>query len=220
LIVVSLTVSPVKNAEGGIVGASKIARDVTEQKRNQEKINTLAREAQHRSKNLLSNVQAMVIFSQSDTMEGLKTAIEGRIGALANVHSLFVEKRWIGVELSTIAAQELAPYSDKDDTRVRIEGPPVLLEPNVAQTMAVILHELATNAVKYGALSAPKGQIDLRWSHEPGGPINLRWAERGGPAVHTPTRRGFGGRIIEEMTSRRRPAPPAAARFCASSGTM
>jgi PAS domain S-box-containing protein len=199
LIVVSLTVSPVKDAEGKIVGASKIARDVTEQKRDQAKINTLAREAEHRSKNLLSNVQAMVIFSQSDTIEGLKRAIEGRIGALANVHSLFVEKRWIGVELSTIVAQELAPYFDKDDTRVRIEGPPVLLEPNVAQIMAVILHELATNAVKYGALSTPKGQIDLKWSHEPGGLLNLRWAERGGPAVQTPTRHGFGSRIIKEM---------------------
>ena len=88
LIVVSLTVSPVKNAEGKIVGASKIARDITEQKRNQEQIATLAREAEHRSKNLLATVQATVNLSQSDTPEGLKQAIEGRIQALANVHSL------------------------------------------------------------------------------------------------------------------------------------
>ena len=103
LIVVSLTVSPVKNAEGKIVGASKIARDITEQKRTQEQIATLAREAEHRSKNLLATVQATVNLSQSDTPEGLKQAIEGRIQALANVHSLFVETRWIGAELSTIA---------------------------------------------------------------------------------------------------------------------
>ena len=108
LIVVSLTVSPVKNAEGEIVGASKIARDVTGQKRSQEQIATLAREAEHRSKNLLSAIQATVHLSQSDTPEGLKHAIEGRIQAFANVHSLFVETRWIGAELSTIAAQELA----------------------------------------------------------------------------------------------------------------
>ena len=108
LIVVSLTVSPVKNAEGEIVGASKIVRDVTEQKRSQEQIATLAREAEHRSKNLLSAIQATVHLSQSDTPEGLKHAIEGRIQAFANVHSLFVETRWIGAELSTIAAQELA----------------------------------------------------------------------------------------------------------------
>ena len=134
LIVVSLTVSPVKNAEGKIVGASKIVRDITEQKRNQEQIATLAREAEHRSKNLLATVQATVRLSQSDTPEGLKQAIEGRIRALANVHSLFVQTRWIGADLSTIATQELAPYSENNQRRVRIDGPPVLLEPDVAQS--------------------------------------------------------------------------------------
>jgi PAS domain S-box-containing protein len=199
LIVVSLTVSPVKNAEGKIVGASKIARNITEQKRNQERIATLAREAEHRSKNLLANVQATVQLSQSDTPEGLKHAIEGRIQALANVHSLFVETRWIGAELGTIATQELAPYSEQDQTRVRMDGPQVLLEPNAAQAIAVMLHELATNAVKYGALSVPKGQINLKWSHEADGRTILRWTEMAGPAVQTPSRQGFGRRVIERM---------------------
>jgi len=201
LIVVSLTVSPVKNAEGKIVGASKISRDVTEQKRSQEQIATLAREAEHRSKNLLSAIQATVHLSQSDTPEGLKQAIEGRIQAFANVHSLFVETRWIGAELSTIAAQELAPYSEQDETRVRIAGPQVLLEPGVAQAIAVTLHELATNAAKYGALSAAKGQIDLKWLHEADGRLVLCWTEMGGPAVpmQTPMRQGFGSRVIERM---------------------
>src|ERR1700742_296175 len=121
LIVVSLTVSPVKNAEGKIVGASKNARDITEYKRSQEQIAILAREAEHRSKNLLATVQATVNLSQADTPEELKRAIEGRIIALANVHSLFVESRWIGAELSTIARQELAPYSKQDQGRLRIE---------------------------------------------------------------------------------------------------
>ncbi len=199
LIVVSLTVSPVKNAEGKIVGASKIARDITEQKRSQEQIATLAREAEHRSKNLLAVVQATVNLSRSDTPEGLKQAIEGRIQALANVHSLFVETRWIGAELSTIAIQELAPYSEKDERRVRIDGPQVLLEPNAAQAVAVALHELATNAAKYGALSAPNGQIELKWSHEADGRLILRWREMGGPAVKMPTHQGFGTRITERM---------------------
>src|SRR5262249_28088313 len=112
-VVVSLTISPVKNAEGKVVGASKIARDITEQKRSQQQIATLAREAEHRSKNLLATGQATVKLSQSDTSEGLKRAIEGRIQALANVHSLFVDTRWIGAELSTIATRELAPYSSE-----------------------------------------------------------------------------------------------------------
>ena len=198
-IVVSLTISPIKNAEGKIVGASKIARDITEQKRSQEQINTLAREAEHRSKNLLANVQAMVNLSQADAVEDLKKAIEGRIQALANVHSLFVATRWIGAELSAIAKQELAPYSATGEKRVRIDGPQVLLEPNAAQAIAVILHELATNAVKYGALSEADGQIELIWSHEADGQLNLRWSETGGPAVKAPTRKGFGGRIMEQM---------------------
>jgi PAS domain S-box-containing protein len=199
LIWVSLTISPVKNAEGKIVGASKIARDITEQKRTSDLIATLAREAEHRSKNLLATVQATVNLSQSDTSEGLKRAIEGRIQALANVNSLFVDNRWIGAELSTIATREFAPYSQKSKTRVRINGPQVLLEPSAAQTIAVILHELATNAAKYGALSAANGQVELQWSHKAGGRLRLRWTETGGPAVETPTRRGFGGRVIEQL---------------------
>jgi PAS domain S-box-containing protein len=199
LIVVSVTVSPVKNADGKIVGASKIARDITEQKRAQEQIATLAREAEHRSKNLLATVQATVSLSQSDTPEGLKLAIEGRILALAKVHSLFVDTRWIGAELSTIARHELAPYSEKDETGVRIDGPQVLLEPNAAQVVAVSLHELATNAAKYGALSVPNGQISLKWTHNADGRLVFHWTETGGPAVNVPTHQGFGTRIIERM---------------------
>jgi PAS domain S-box-containing protein len=199
LIVVSLTVSPVKNAEGKIVGASKIARDITEQKRTGDQVATLAREAEHRSKNLLANVQAMVNLSQADAVADFKKVIEGRIQALANVHSLFVATRWIGAELSTIAEHELAPYSTRGGKRVRIDGPQVLLEPNTAQAVAVTLHELATNAVKYGALSTANGHIDLKWSHEANGRLILRWTETGGPPVSRPTRTGFGGRIVKQV---------------------
>ncbi|MFZ0066982.1 MAG: PAS domain S-box protein [Pseudolabrys sp.] len=201
LVVVSLTVSPVRNAEGQIIGASKIARDITEQKRSREQIATLAREAEHRSKNLLATVQATVRLSQSETPDGLKRAIEGRIQSLANVHSLFVKTRWIGADLSTIATQELAPYSEKN--RVRIDGPPVVLEPDVAQIIAIILHELATNAAKYGALAVPDGQVELKWSHDPDGRLHLRWTESSGPKVREPAHKGFGGRIIEQMIAQR-----------------
>jgi two-component sensor histidine kinase len=141
----------------------------------------------------------MVDLSQADAVADLKKAIKGRIQALANVHSLFVATRWIGAELSTIAQQEFAPYSATGEKRVRIDGPQVLLEPNTAQALAVTFHELATNAAKYGALSTAKGHIDLKWSHEANGRLNLRWVETGGPPVQPPTRRGFGGRIIEQM---------------------
>jgi PAS domain S-box-containing protein len=203
LIVVSLTVSPVRNAEGQIIGASKIARDITEQKRSQEQIATLAREAEHRSKNLLATVQATVRLSQSETPGGLKQAIEGRIQSLANIHSLFVKTRWIGADLSTIATQELAPYSEKNQRRVHIVGPPVVLEPDVAQIVAVTLHELATNAAKYGALGVADGQVELKWSHDADRRLHLRWTESSGPKVQEPTHKGFGGRIIEQMIAQR-----------------
>jgi two-component sensor histidine kinase len=141
----------------------------------------------------------MVNLSQADAVDDLKRAIEGRIQALANVHSLFVASRWIGAGLTTIASQELAPYSKTGDMRVRIRGPEVLFEPNTAQALAVTLHELATNAAKYGSLSVSNGQVELNWSHQSDGRLKLRWTEVGGPPVRAPTRTGFGGRLIGQV---------------------
>jgi PAS domain S-box-containing protein len=108
---ISLTVSPIKNAQGKVVGASKIARDITDRKRTEAQLAILAREAEHRAKNVLASVQATVHLSQSDTPAGLKAAIEGRIQALANVHALFVQSRWTGADLRELVTQELSPYS-------------------------------------------------------------------------------------------------------------
>jgi PAS domain S-box-containing protein len=180
---VSLTISPIKNAEGKVVGFSKIAHDITERKRSEAQIAILAREAEHRAKNALATVQAIVNLSQSDTPDGLKRAIQGRIQALANVHSLFVQSRWIGAELHDLVMQELAPYRRDDGARARIDGPDLMLEPNTAQTIAVALHELATNAAKYGALSVPEGHVQVEWSRASDGRLVLRWTERR-PAGH------------------------------------
>jgi Polyphosphate kinase 2 (PPK2) len=95
--------------------------------------------------------------------------------------------------------QELAPYSGTGERDVRIDGPPVLLSPNAARSIAIVLHELATNAAKYGALSSAHGRVDLEWTDAKDGQLNLRWTETGGPAVQLPTRQGFGGRIIPQM---------------------
>jgi PAS domain S-box-containing protein len=199
LIDVSLTVSPVRDAEGKIVGASKIARDITERKRSEAQMSVLAREAEHRAKNLLANVQAMVRLSQSDTADGLKEAITGRIGALSNVHSLFVQSRWTGAELGSLVKQELSPYSRDGEIRTRIDGPLVMLKPDLAQAIAVALHELATNAAKYGALSVAEGHVCVVWSRATDGRLVLRWTEAGGPRVNPPTRRGFGTSVTETM---------------------
>jgi PAS domain S-box-containing protein len=196
---ISLTVSPIKDAQGRIVGASKIARDITERKRAEAQIAMLAREAEHRVKNVLATVQATIHLTQADTPELLKQAIEGRIQALANVHALFVKSRWTGAELRSLVMQEILPYSERSDKRIRVDGPPLFLETNTAQTVAVALHELTTNAAKYGALSVSDGRIEIAWSHGGGKPLLLRWRETGGPVVKPPTRKGFGTRVMEAM---------------------
>jgi PAS domain S-box-containing protein len=199
LIDVSLSVSPVRNAQGKIVGASKIARDITEHKRSEAQIINLAREAEHRTKNILATVQAMVRRSHSDTPDDLKRLIEGRISALANVHTLFVESRWAGADLHRLVMQELSAYSGEDEGRVRVDGLSVMLEPSTAQTTAIFLHELATNAAKYGSLSAAGGHVEVAWSTMADGRLSLRWIESGGPTVTPPTHNGFGTSIIETM---------------------
>jgi PAS domain S-box-containing protein len=204
---ISLTVSPVRDSSGKIVGASKIARDITERNRNEterrrvEAQNSiLAREAEHRTKNILTTVQATVRLTQAENVADFKSALDGRIQALANVNALFVESRWSGAELHDLVTQELTPYRRGDGTRVGIEGAAVLLEPNAAQAIAVILHELATNAAKYGALSVKDGRIVIAWSRLENGSLVLSWTETGGPTVTAPAHEGFGTRAMRAMT--------------------
>jgi PAS domain S-box-containing protein len=199
LIDISLTVSPIRRADGKVVGTSGISRDITERKRTEAQISILAREAEHRAKNLLANVEAMVRLSNSDTLDGLKEAIGGRIRALANVHSLFVRSRWTGAELGSLVKQELSPYSRDGEMRTQIDGPAVVLKPELAQAIAVALHELATNAAKYGALSVAEGRVRVEWSRAADGQLVLRWTEAGGPPVNPPMRKGIGTHIMEAM---------------------
>jgi PAS domain S-box-containing protein len=192
-------IEPVKDSEGNIVGAINCFQDITERKRSEAQIVNLAHEAEHRTKNILATVQATVHLSHSNTSDDLKKLIEGRINALARVHTLFAQSRWTGAELHSVVTQELLPYREDRETRVRINGPEVMLEPNMAQMVAISLHELATNAAKYGSLSAASGHLEIAWSRTADGRLNLRWAESGGPVVAPPTHRGFGTRILEKV---------------------
>jgi two-component sensor histidine kinase len=174
------------------------AADLIDRSRKDERITLLAREAEHRSKNMLASVQAVVRLTKADTAEELKEAITGRINALDNVHRLFVQSNWTGADLKTLVAEELAPYSKREDMRAEMDGPAVSLEPTIAQAVSVTLHELATNAAKYGALSVPGGHVRVTWSRG-GGKLVLRWEERGGPSVKEPDKRGFGTRVMDSM---------------------
>jgi PAS domain S-box-containing protein len=199
LLDISLTISPVKNATGKIIGASKIARDITARKQAEGQIRNLASEAEHRTRNILATVQAAVQLTQAENVTEFKKSVEGRIQALANVHRLFVESRWAGAELHQLVGEELAPFRRGDGTRVSIEGRTLLLEPNAAQTLAVVCHELATNAAKYGALSVVSGRVVIAWTSTSDGRLVLRWTETGGPPVTVPTREGFGTRVVEKL---------------------
>ena len=203
---ISLIVSPVRDSSGKIIGASKIARDITErnrietERRQIEAQNSiLAREAEHRTRNILATVQATVRLTLAENVADFKSAIEGRIQALANVNALFVKSRWSGAELHDLVTQELAPYRRGDGKRVSIEGPALLLEPNAAQIIAVIFHELATNAAKYGALSVKDGRVFIVWSRSANGSLVLSWSEAGGPIVTVPAHEGFGTRVMTAM---------------------
>ena len=115
-----------------------------------------------------------------------------------------MESRWAGAELHSLVAQELLAYIGQKEAPVRIDGPAVILEPSTAQTIAISLHELATNAAKYGSLSAAGGHVEIAWSLTADGRLSLRWVESGGPTVPPATHRGFGTRIMENMISQLR----------------
>jgi PAS domain S-box-containing protein len=191
-------IEAVRDSDGNIVAAVNCFQDITERKRSEAQVINLAREAEHRTKNILSTVLATVRLSRGETSGDLKRLIEGRINALATVHGLFVESRWAGAELQRLVTQELSPFSG-ERARVRIDGPAVMLEPSTAQTIAISLHELATNAAKYGSLSAAGGHVEIAWSLTGDGRLRLRWIESQGPTVMPPTHRGFGTSVIENM---------------------
>lgn len=196
---VSLSVSPLRDLDGQVVGACSITRDITERKRSERRIAMLAREAEHRTKNVLQAVQTIVHLSDAQNTEGLKLAIKGRIQALAKAHGLLAETRWNSADIGKLAKEELAPYLQQERRHAHIDGPPVPLQPKAAQAIAIILHELAINAAKYGALTAIGGQIQINWIVRSPNRLLLTWIETGGPVIVPPTRRGFGTQIMETL---------------------
>jgi PAS domain S-box-containing protein len=195
---VSLTVSPVKDESGRIVGAAKIARDITDRKRAEAQRELLVAELSHRVKNTLATVISIQqqSFSKAPSMEEARHSFSARIRALAQTHGRLAEGAWAGVALNTLLQDELAPYSGDDGNNIRIDGPAVTLTPKSALTLGMAIHELATNAAKYGALSVKNGLVAVTWAME-NGVLNIQWTERGGPRVTPPSRSGFGRVLLE-----------------------
>ena len=161
-----------------------------------DRMRLLVHEIDHRANNLMSVMQGLVSLSNAASSAELKTVIEGRLHALAKAHKLISETRWQGADLRRLVTEELTPFGLGANNRVTAEGENVALSAAAAQGMALALHELATNAVKYGALSNASGEVLVSWSSE-GGVLRLCWREQGGPAVKKPSRSGTGLKVLQ-----------------------
>ena len=193
-----------RDAEGRPARAAAVLTDITAQKRADELQTLLMREVDHRARNALAVVQAMLRLTPAEGLEARRFAstLEGRVAAMARAHTLLSRDRWAGAELRDLAEAELAPYAAGGDGRgsLALDGPPVLLSPEAAQPFGMLLHELATNAAKYGALSRPGGRVEIRWRRGAGpgaDGLAVEWRESGGPALAAaPARTGFGTRLM------------------------
>lgn len=186
------------------VRAIGVSLDITERKRAEERQRALVAELNHRVKNTLATVQSLVLQTQLTVASPAEfnRTIDDRIRALARAHDLLTENSWEGAMLKDVIGRTLAPYVSRQEGKGRISmsGPPVRMNPESAVALNMAFHELATNAAKYGALSAPGGGIAVVWTIDAAlkpAVIEIVWTERDGPPVEPPARRGFGSRVLE-----------------------
>jgi two-component sensor histidine kinase len=199
--------TPLYGATGEVRGAVAVFIDITERKAAEARERLLSREVDHRAKNVMAIVQAVVQLTKAEDIGAFRKAVIGRIASLARTHSLLASNRWDGAEMQKLVQDELAPYLNEqgDDTgRILATGPVIRLSPSVAQSLALVIHELATNAVKYGALSLPGGHLAVDWRVDDRGDeqmVHFRWVERGGPVATAP-----GARALASRSSAPRPS--------------
>jgi two-component sensor histidine kinase len=191
------------DATGRLLRIKGLTRDITERKGLEEDKNLLIAELDHRVKNVLATVSVVASRTQetSQSMADFVTALDGRIKSMATTHELLSYRRWHGIPLAELVERELAPYATGSNTQ--IEGPDVILSADAGQAIAMVFHELATNAAKFGALSATGGRVCVRWSHKRNGHahglLSIHWEERGGPNVVPQTRSGYGTSVIRDL---------------------
>ncbi|HSO48651.1 MAG TPA: sensor histidine kinase, partial [Rhizobiaceae bacterium] len=175
-----------------------------ELRKKEEERRMVMRELSHRSKNLLAVIQAMVSNSlrMSPDPQQFRENLTERLAGLARSHDLLIKTDWGSVSLAELIATQLSAFDDPKRSRLTAHGPKVLLSPHTAQHLGMAFHELATNALKYGALSSPEGRVAIEWAvrqTRDGDILILRWQESGGPEVIAPQRRGFGSTVIERL---------------------
>jgi len=178
---------------GRVVRVSGVTIDITERKQAEERQNLLAREVDHRAKNALALAQSIVRLTRGDDVKAYIQAVEGRINALARVHTILSLSSWQGAEIGKLVDEELSPYATSD--QIAFGGSEIRLQPATAQTLALALHELVTNSAKYGALSTLSGRLSIKWETK-ADMLQMVWEERDGPVVEKPVSRGFGTRSV------------------------
>jgi two-component sensor histidine kinase len=193
------TLTPIFDEAGAVTHLLSMARDVTAEVKERHATEAralLMREVDHRARNALTVVQSIVRLTTARGLDGFKQVVLGRVEALARAQTSLARRKWEGAFLHEVIEAELAAMAEP--SAWRLEGAPTLLAPEKVQAMSMIVHELATNAAKYGALSAPSGVVSVAWTAGPDG-LRLRWRETGGPPAAAPGRTGFGSRLMGQL---------------------
>jgi PAS domain S-box-containing protein len=198
--------TPLHDASGKMIGAVNMLIDVSERRKSEQHHKALVDELNHRVKNTLATVQSLAAQTLRGTDSDVHLAFEGRLLALSRIHDRLSVERWETADLSSILSDVVAPYSEEGEARVRATGSEIRMQPKTALTLALVFHELATNAAKYGALSVPEGVVDVHWHVETEDGcrvLTIGWVEIGGPPVFgEPQKKGFGSKLVERSVSR------------------
>ena len=194
---------PYRSVDSSVVGAVITFVDVTAISRAEERQRLLLAELQHRVRNSLVVIRSIARRSAqtSTTIEEFSMHLDGRLNALARTQALVTSDPEAGIDLEYLIVEELLAYHAREGEQLHLSGPSVALQPKPAETMALAVHELATNAVKFGALSSTEGRIEINWYIDRSGGtplLILDWIEKGGPPVQAPARRGFGSELLEQ----------------------
>jgi PAS domain S-box-containing protein len=197
-----LVIEALRDEHGAVLGTTSVAVDISERKANEDQLRLLLRELTHRSKNLLAVIHAIArqTASRTRSVEDFLDRFSARLVAIGCSHDLLIADNWHGASLRMLVEQQLGEHADRFGGQIAIEGEDVMLKPEAVQNLGLALHELATNAQKYGSLSDPRGQVSIQWQFcEEASKLKLVWQERGGPEVTPPERSGFGRAMIETV---------------------
>jgi len=201
MIWVRLAAAPIRNDEGQVVASVVAVVDMDQEKKAEQHQELLINELNHRVKNTLATVQSIAsqTLRNTSTMEEARSALESRLFAMSRAHDVLTRENWESASLRDVVTEAMAPYRHEREQRMHVQGPATRVHPRMALALAMALQELATNAVKYGALSNATGTVSIRWrvAGKDAPRLHLTWSEKGGPPVQAPRRRGFGTRLIE-----------------------